>query len=464
MIPRYSRPEMAAIWEPANKFRIWFEIEAHACDAQAKLGVIPAEAAKAVWEHGNIPYTDQRIQRIDEIERETRHDVIAFLTELAEQVGEEARFVHQGMTSSDVLDTCLAVQMSQAVGLLLTDVNKVLTALELRAREFKLTPCIGRSHGIHAEPTTFGVKLSGHYAEFARCRQRLEAARAEIATCALSGAVGTFANIDPSVEAYVAKKMGLIPEPVSTQVIPRDRHAAFFAALAIAASALERLATEIRHLQRTEVREAQEYFAPGQKGSSAMPHKRNPILTENLTGLARVVRMSVVPALENVALWHERDISHSSVERMIGPDATVTLDFALNRMVGIIENLVVYPNNMLEHLNKFGGIHDSQRVLLALTQRGVSREDGYKIVQRNAMKVWRSFGIDPDNPDSKIELSDEDLEAAEHGNRLMFFLSRDDDLTGALSEADLDELFNVDPVAYHTKHVDTIFQRVFGRA
>ena len=463
MIPRYSRPEMAAIWEPANKFRIWFKIEAHACDAQAKLGVIPAEAAKAVWEHGNIPYTDQRIQRIDEIERETRHDVIAFLTELAEQVGEEARFVHQGMTSSDVLDTCLAVQMSQAVDLLLTDVNKVLTALELRAREFKLTPCIGRSHGIHAEPTTFGVKLSGHYAEFARCHQRLEVARTEIATCAISGAVGTFANIDPSVEAHVAEKMGLTPEPVSTQVIPRDRHAAFFAAMAITASALERLATEIRHLQRTEVREAQEYFAPGQKGSSAMPHKRNPILTENLTGLARIVRMSVVPALENVALWHERDISHSSVERMIGPDATVTLDFALNRIAEVIEKLVVYPNNMLEHLNKFGGIHDSQRVLLALTQRGFSREKGYKIVQRNAMKVWRSFGIDPDNPDATIELTDEDREAAGRGNRLMFFLSRDDDLTGVLSEADLDELFNVDPVAYHTKHVDTVFQRVFGK-
>ena len=463
MIPRYSRPEMAAIWEPANKFRIWFKIEAHACDAQAKLGVIPAEAAKAVWEHGNIPYTDQRIQRIDEIERETRHDVIAFLTELAEQVGEEARFVHQGMTSSDVLDTCLAVQMSQAVDLLLTDVNKVLTALELRAREFKLTPCIGRSHGIHAEPTTFGVKLSGHYAEFARCHQRLKVARMEIATCAISGAVGTFANIDPSVEAHVAEKMGLTPEPVSTQVIPRDRHAAFFAAMAITASALERLAIEIRHLQRTEVREAQEYFAPGQKGSSAMPHKRNPILTENLTGLARIVRMSVVPALENVALWHERDISHSSVERMIGPDATVTLDFALNRIAEVIEKLVVYPNNMLEHLNKFGGIHDSQRVLLALTQRGFSREKGYKIVQRNAMKVWRSFGIDPDNPDATIELTDEDREAAGRGNRLMFFLSRDDDLTGVLSEADLDELFNVDPIAYHTKHVDTIFQRVFGK-
>jgi adenylosuccinate lyase len=355
------------------------------------------------------------------------------------------------------------VQMSQAVDLLLTDVNKVLTALELRAREFKLTPCIGRSHGIHAEPTTFGVKLSGHYAEFARCHQRLKVARMEIATCAISGAVGTFANIDPSVEAHVAEKMGLTPEPVSTQVIPRDRHAAFFAAMAITASALERLAIEIRHLQRTEVREAQEYFAPGQKGSSAMPHKRNPILTENLTGLARIVRMSVVPALENVALWHERDISHSSVERMIGPDATVTLDFALNRIAEVIEKLVVYPNNMLEHLNKFGGIHDSQRVLLALTQRGFSREKGYKIVQRNAMKVWRSFGIDPDNPDATIELTDEDREAAGRGNRLMFFLSRDDDLTGVLSEADLDELFNVDPVAYHTKHVDTIFQRVFGK-
>ena len=464
MIPRYSRPEMAAIWEPANKFRIWFEIEAHACDAQAKLKVIPEEAAKAVWKHGNIPYSDQRIQRIDEIERETRHDVIAFLTELAEQVGEEARFVHQGMTSSDVLDTCLAVQMTQAADLLLVDLDKVLEALESRAREFKFTPCIGRSHGIHAEPTTFGVKLSGHYAEFARCRKRLEAARAEIATCAISGAVDTFANIDPSVEAHVAEKMGLIPEPVSTQVIPRDRHAAFFAVLAISASALERLAVEIRHLQRTEVREAQEYFAPGQKGSSAMPHKRNPILTENLTGLARIVRMGVVPALENVALWHERDISHSSVERMIGPDATVTLDFALNRMAEIIEKLVVYPNNMLEHLNKFGGIHDSQRVLLALTQRGVSREDGYKIVQRNAMKVWRSFGIDPDNPDAEIKLTDEDREAAGHGNRLMFFLSRDDDLKSALSEADLNVLFKVDPVTYHTKHVDTIFQRVFGEA
>ena len=464
MIPRYSRPKMAAIWEPSNKFRIWFEIEAHACDAMAELGVIPADAAKAVWERGDKPYTDARIERIDEIERETRHDVIAFLTELAEQVGDEARFVHQGMTSSDVLDTCLAVQMIQAADILLADLDNMLAALEKRAREFKLTPCIGRSHGIHAEPTTFGVKLAGHYAEFDRCRTRMQAARAEIATCAISGAVGTFANIDPAVEAHVAEKLGLAPEPVSTQVIPRDRHAQFFATLAINAAAVERLSTEVRHLQRTEVREAQEYFAPGQKGSSAMPHKRNPILTENLTGLARVVRMAVVPALENVALWHERDISHSSVERMIGPDATITLDFALGRLASVIEKLVVYPANMLEHLNRFGGIHDSQRVLLALTQRGVSREDGYKIVQRAAMKVWRSFGIDPDDPDAEIELNDEDREAAAQDNRLMFFLATDSQLTDALSKADMDELFNVDPVAYHTKNVDTIFARVFGKA
>ena len=464
MIPRYSRPKMAAIWEPSNKFRIWFEIEAHACDAMAELGVIPADAAKAVWERGDKPYTDARIERIDEIERETRHDVIAFLTELAEQVGDEARFVHQGMTSSDVLDTCLAVQMTQAADILLADLDNMLAALEKRAREFKLTPCIGRSHGIHAEPTTFGVKLAGHYAEFDRCRTRMQAARAEIATCAISGAVGTFANIDPAVEAHVAEKLGLAPEPVSTQVIPRDRHAQFFATLAINAAAVERLSTEVRHLQRTEVREAQEYFAPGQKGSSAMPHKRNPILTENLTGLARVVRMAVVPALENVALWHERDISHSSVERMIGPDATITLDFALGRLASVIEKLVVYPANMLEHLNRFGGIHDSQRVLLALTQRGVSREDGYKIVQRAAMKVWRSFGIDPDDPDAEIELNDEDREAAAQDNRLMFFLATDSQLTDALSKADMDELFNVDPVAYHTKNVDTIFARVFGKA
>ncbi len=462
MIPRYSRPDMVAIWEPANRFRIWFEIEAHACDAQAELGVIPAEAAKAVWEGGSIPYTNERIARIDEIERETRHDVIAFLTELAEHVGEQSRFVHQGMTSSDVLDTCLAVQMKQAADILIADMDGLMAALETRAQEFKLTPCIGRSHGIHAEPTTFGIKLAGHYAEFKRCRERLVAARAEVATCAISGAVGTFANIDPKVEAHVAEKMGLTVEPVSTQVIPRDRHAMFFAVLGVAASAVERLSVEIRHLQRTEMREAQEYFAPGQKGSSAMPHKRNPILTENLTGLARVVRSAVVPAMENVALWHERDISHSSVERMIGPDSTVTLDFALARLTSVIEKLVVYPNNMAEHLNKFGGIHDSQRVLLTLTQKGVSREDGYKIVQRAAMKVWRSFGIDPDNPDAEIELTDEDREAAKQDNRLMFFLSKDTELTSVLSAGDMDELFGVDPVAYHTKHVDTIFGRVFG--
>ena len=435
MIPRYSRPEMAAIWEPANKFRIWFEIEAHACDAQAKLGVIPAEAANAVWEHGNIPYTDQRIQRIDEIEQETRHDVIAFLTELAEQVGEEARFVHQGMTSSDVLDTCLAVQMSQAVDLLLTDVNKVLTALELRAREFKLTPCIGRSHGIHAEPTTFGVKLSGHYAEFARCRQRLEVARAEIATCAISGAVGTFANIDPSVEAHVAEKMGLIPEPVSTQVIPRDRHAAFFAALGVVASSVENIATEIRHMQRTEVLEAEEYFSEGQKGSSAMPHKRNPVLSENLTGLARMVRAYALPAMENVALWHERDISHSSVERMIGPDATVTLDFALARLTGMIDKLLIYPDRMQANLDKLGGLVHSQRVLLALTQAGVSREDSYRMVQRNAMPVWQQ------------------------GGDFKELLKADEDVAAKLTPDEIDALFDLD---HHLAHVDTIFDRVFG--
>jgi adenylosuccinate lyase len=464
MIPRYSRPDMVAIWESANKFRIWFEVEAHACDALAELGVIPEQAAADVWKGGDIPYNDARIARIDEIERETRHDVIAFLTELAEHVGDSSRFVHQGMTSSDVLDTCLAVQMKQATDLLLTDMDGLLAALEKRAREFKLTPCIGRSHGIHAEPTTFGVKLAGHYAEFKRCRERLEAVRTEIATCAISGAVGTFANIDPRVEAYVAEKLELNPETISTQVIPRDRHAMYFSVLGVIASAVERLSIEIRHLQRTEMREAQEYFAPGQKGSSAMPHKRNPILTENLTGLARIVRAAVVPAMENVALWHERDISHSSVERMIGPDATITLDFALARLTSVIDKLVVYPNNMAEHLNKFGGIHDSQRVLLTLTQKGVSREDAYKIVQRAAMNVWRSFGIDPDNPDAEIELTDDDRQAAEQDNRLMFYLARDSELTAVLTQADIDELFDVDPVAYHTKHVDTIFQRVFGKA
>ena len=464
MIPRYSRPDMAAIWDPANRFRIWFEIEAHACDAQAKLGVIPAEAAADVWKGGNIPYTDARIKRIDEIEREIHHDVIAFLTELAEHVGEQSRFVHQGMTSSDVLDTCLAVQMKRAADILLVDLDELLAALEKRAYEFKLMPCIGRSHGIHAEPTTFGVKLAGHYAEFKRCRKRLETVRTEIATCAISGAVGTFANVDPRVEAHVAEKMGLTPETVSTQVIPRDRHAMFFAVLGVVASAIERLSMEVRHLQRTEVREVQEYFSVGQKGSSAMPHKRNPILTENLTGLARVVRAAVVPAMENVALWHERDISHSSVERIIGPDATVTLDFALNRMTNVINKLVVYPSNMAEHLNKFGGIHDSQRVLLSLTQKGMSREDGYKIVQRAAMKVWRSFGIDPDNPDAEVKLTAEDRKAAKQTNRLMFFLSRDEELTTVLNDVDLGGLFSVDPITYHTKHVDTIFQRVFDKA
>ena len=382
MIPRYSRPEMTAIWDPENKFRIWFEIEAHACDAQAELGVIPKSAAEEVWKKGAW-----EIDRIDEIERETRHDVIAFLTNLAEYVGEDARFVHQGMTSSDVLDTCLSVQLKQASDILLADLDGLLKALETRAREHKDTVCIGRSHGIHAEPTTFGLKLAGHYAEFARCRDRLVAARAEIATCAISGAVGTFANIDPAVEAHVADKMGLTIEPVSTQVIPRDRHAMFFATLGVIASAVERLSVEVRHLQRTEVREAEEFFAAGQKGSSAMPHKRNPILTENLTGLARVVRAAVTPALENVALWHERDISHSSVERMFGPDATVTLDFALVRLTGVVEKMMVYPDAMNANMEKLGGLVHSQRVLLALTQAGLSREDAYQAVQRNAMKV-----------------------------------------------------------------------------
>jgi len=464
MIPRYSRPEMTAIWEAANKFHIWYEIEAHACDAQADLGVIPREAAEAVWKNGNKPYTDERIARIDEIERETKHDVIAFLTELAEHVGDYSRFVHQGMTSSDVLDTCLSVQMKQAADIMLIDMDRLLAALETRAFEFKTTPCMGRSHAIHAEPTTFGVKLARFYAEFARGKKRLEAARDDIATCAISGAVGTFANIDPAVEEHVAEKLGLAPEPVSSQVIPRDRHAHFFAVLGIIASSVENLAVEIRHMQRTELREAQEYFAPGQKGSSAMPHKRNPILTENLTGLARIVRMAVVPAMENVALWHERDISHSSVERMIGPDATITLNFALNRLAGVIEKLVVYPINMKEHIDKFGGIHDAQRVLLYLTQNDVSREDAYKIVQRGAMRVWKSFGIDPDNPDNPPELDAVDTEAATHDNRLMFFLSKDADMMKVLSEDDLAGLFEVDSLGYHMARVDTIFKRVFGEA
>ncbi|MEQ8653758.1 MAG: adenylosuccinate lyase [Kiloniellales bacterium] len=428
MIPRYSRPEMVKIWEPENKFRIWFEIEAHACDALAQLGEIPAEAAKAVWERGGF-----EVARIDEIERETKHDVIAFLTNLAEHVGPEARFVHKGMTSSDVLDTCLAVQLTQAADLLLADLDRLLAALKARALEHRLTPTIGRSHAIHAEPTTFGVKLAGHYAAFARNRKRLETAREEIATCAISGAVGTFANIDPFVEEYVAKQLGLEPEPVSTQVIPRDRHAAFFACLGVIAGSIENLATEIRHLQRSEVREAEEYFSPGQKGSSAMPHKRNPVLTENLTGLARLVRSAVVPALENVALWHERDISHSSVERMIGPDSTVTLDFALNRLAGVMEKLLIYPERMQENLDSLGGLVNSQRVLLALTEAGVSREEAYRLVQRNAMPVW--------------------LEGAD----FLTLLKADPEVI--LSDADLEALFDL---GYHMKQVDRIFARVFG--
>ncbi len=462
MIPRYSRPQMAAIWEPANKFRIWFEIEAHACDAQAELGVIPKDAAKVVWEKGDKPYTDARIDRIDEIERETKHDVIAFTTELAEQVGDQARFVHQGMTSSDVLDTCLAVQLSQAADILLEDLDKVLAALKTRAMEHKTTPVMGRSHGIHAEPVTVGLKFARFHAEFQRAKDRLQQARAEIATCAISGAVGTFANIDPFVEEYVAGKMGLTPEPISTQVIPRDRHAMFFATLGVIAGSIENISTEIRHMQRTEVREAQEYFAPGQKGSSAMPHKRNPILTENLTGLARIVRSAVVPAMENIALWHERDISHSSVERMIGPDATVTLDFALSRLAGVVEKLVIYPANMKEHIDKFGGIHDAQRVLLFLTQKGVSREDAYRIVQRNAMRVWKSFGIDPDDPDKPAQLDEQDKEAQNYDNRLMFFLEKDPDIEKLLKPEELTALFEVSSLDYHSARVDVIFKRVFG--
>ena len=430
MISRYSRPEMTAIWASENKFRIWFEIEAHACDAQAELGVIPKEAAQAIWEQGAFD-----VDRIDEIERETKHDVIAFLTNLAEHVGEDARFVHQGMTSSDVLDTCLSVQLVQATDILLADLDRVLDALKKRAYEFKYTPTMGRSHGIHAEPTTFGLKLAGHYAEFDRNRDRLQQARAEIATCAISGAVGTFANIDPAVEDHVAKKLGLMVEPVSTQVIPRDRHAMFFAVLGVIASSVERLATEIRHLQRTEVREVEEFFSKGQKGSSAMPHKRNPVLTENLTGLARIVRSAVVPAMENVALWHERDISHSSVERMIAPDATVTLDFALSRLAGVVENLLVYPGVQQENLDQLGGLIFSQRVLLALTQAGVSREKSYRLVQRNAMKVW------------------------EEGADFLTELKNDGQVTEHINGTALTELFDI---TYHTKNVEVIFHRVFG--
>jgi len=420
---------MAAIWEPENRFRIWFEIEAHACDAQAELGVIPKEAAKAVWERGAW-----EIARIDEIERETKHDVIAFLTNLAEHVGPEARFVHQGMTSSDVLDTCLAVQLKQAADILLADLDALLEALKRRAIEHKYTMTVGRSHGIHAEPTTFGLKLAGHYAEFLRNRKRLEDARAEVATCAISGAVGTFAQIDPRVEEHVAAKLGLTPEPVSTQVIPRDRHAQFFAVLGVIASSIERLAIEIRHLQRTEVREAEEFFSPGQKGSSAMPHKRNPVLTENLTGLARVVRGAVMPFMENVALWHERDISHSSVERLLAPDTTVALDFALARLTAVVDKLVVYPERMRANLDSLGGLVHSQRVLLALTQAGLSREASYAAVQRNAMPAWRGEG------------------------NFLDLLKADKEVTGVLNDKAIEALFDE---AHHTARVDTIFARVF---
>lgn len=432
MIPRYSRPDMASIWSPETKFRIWFEIEAHAADALADLGVIPKDAARTIWDKGGPATFD--VDYIDAIEREVKHDVIAFLTHLAEIVGPEARFVHQGMTSSDVLDTCFNVQLTRAADILMSDLEALLAALKRRAVEHKDTVTIGRSHGIHAEPTTFGLKLAQAYAEFDRNRDRLAAARAEIATCAISGAVGTFANIDPRVEEHVARQMGLAAEPVSTQVVPRDRHAMFFSVLAVIASSVERLATEIRHLQRTEVLEAEEYFSPGQKGSSAMPHKRNPVLTENLTGLARMVRAYAVPALENVVLWHERDISHSSVERMIGPDATVTLDFALARLTGVIDKLVVYPERMRANLDRLGGLVHSQRVLLALTQAGVSREDAYRLVQRNAMKVW------------------------EEGKDFLTELKADAEVSATLSDAEIEDKFDM---GYHTKHVDTIFKRVF---
>jgi adenylosuccinate lyase len=436
MVPRYARPAMTAIWEPEARYRIWFEIEAHATEKLGELGVVPESAAKALWDWWKTdPEID--VDAIDAIEAVTKHDVIAFLTWVAEQVGEEARFMHQGMTSSDVLDTTLSVQLARASDLLLEDLDQLLDALRRRAEEHKYTPTIGRSHGIHAEPVTFGLKLAQAYAEFSRCRSRLVAARAEIATCAISGAVGTFANVDPAVEAHVAEKLGLAIEPISTQVIPRDRHAMFFAVMGVIASSIERLAIEVRHLQRTEVLEAEEYFSPGQKGSSAMPHKRNPVLTENLTGLARVVRSAVIPAMENVALWHERDISHSSVERFIGPDATITLDFALARLIGVIDKLLVYPERMQKNLDRMGGLVHSQRVLLALTQAGVSREDAYRLVQRNAMKVWESDGA----------LS------------LLDLLKADPEVTAALSPAEIEDKFDLD---YHFAQVDTIFDRVFG--
>ncbi|TPV97451.1 MAG: Adenylosuccinate lyase [Beijerinckiaceae bacterium] len=435
MIPRYSRLEMAAIWEAQTRFRIWFEIEAHACDALAEVGVIPKEAAKAIWEKaGHVTFD---VARIDAIEKITHHDVVAFLTHLAEFIGPESRFVHQGMTSSDVLDTCLAVQLSRASDILLADIDALLAALKRRAFEHKFTLVIGRSHGIHAEPMTFGLKLAQAYAEFLRARERLVNARKEIATCAISGAVGTYANIDPRIEAYVAEKLGLAVEPASTQVIPRDRHAMFFATLAVIASSMERLATEIRHMQRTEVLEAEEYFSEGQKGSSAMPHKRNPVLSENVTGLARLVRSMAMPAMENVALWHERDISHSSVERMVAPDATITLDFALARLTQVIEKLIVYPANMQKNLDRLGGLIHSQRVLLALTQKGVSREDAYALVQRNAMPVWRGEGD------------------------FLALLKNDKDVRKVLRGAELEELFDL---GYHLKNIDFIFKRVFGES
>ncbi len=434
-IPRYTRPQMAAIWSPETRFRIWFEIEAHAADAMAELGMIPKDAAKAIWAKGKAAKFD--IARIDAIEREVKHDVVAFLTHLAEIVGPEARFVHQGMTSSDVLDTCFNVQLVRAADLLIADIEALNAALERRARQYKFTPTIGRSHGIHAEPTTFGLKLAFAFAEFTRARQRLEFARKEVATCAISGAVGTFAQVDPRVEAYVAEKMDLAVEPISTQIIPRDRHAMYFATLAVVAASCERLATEIRHLQRTEVLEAEEFFSEGQKGSSAMPHKRNPVLSENVVGLARMVRAYVVPALENVTLWHERDISHSSVERMIGPDATVTLDFALSRLAGIIDKLIVYPENMQKNLDRLGGLVHSQRVLLALTQKGVDREDAYRLVQRNAMKAWAGEGD------------------------FLALLKADKGVRKHLNEAELVDKFDL---KFHFAHVDTIFRRVFGRA
>ncbi|WP_018997951.1 adenylosuccinate lyase [Hirschia maritima] len=434
MIPRYARPEMTAIWTPKARYGVWLEIETLAAEAMAELDIIPKEAAKAARERGDFD-----VDRVDEIEREVKHDVIAFLTSVAEHVGEEARFLHKGMTSSDVLDTCLAVQLKQASDVLMTGVDRVLAALEKRAKEHKLTPTIGRSHGIHAEPTTFGLKLAGYHAQMQRNKERLEAAKAEISTCAISGAVGTFANIDPRIEEMVAEKLGMVAEPVSTQVIPRDRHAAFFSALGVIASTIENIAVEVRHLQRTEVLEAEEFFSAGQKGSSAMPHKRNPVLTENLTGLARLVRSAVTPAMENVALWHERDISHSSVERGIGPDATIHLDFALHRLAGVIENLVIYPENMLANLNRLGGLHNSQRVLLALVEAGTSREDAYRLVQRNAMKVW-------DNP-NRTE------------GDFMNYLKEDAEVSSNLSDEKIESLFDLD---YHFKNVDHIFKRVFG--